>query len=167
MNPTIETYGDWQKVKTVVDRLPKFFRRVTDDLAQTLAEKYYTMLRDHFAKQDLPLKPLSKWYLEWKKKMGLDTRILLATHEMFENIKIYNEGTGRRFVGIKGGKIHKMAKIDIALLALVHEYGRLDGGLPARPTFRPTAAELREMLDQLIRAEIKTVWHEVMGWSLN
>ncbi len=167
MQPTIETYGDWQKVKTAITRLPEFFRSLTDELAQKIAESYYKKLQDHFIEQDLPLKPLSEWYRRWKERMGLDSRILLATHEMFETVKVYHEGFGKRFVGIKEGKIHQMAKIDVALLALVHEYGRLDRSIPARPTFRPTADELRAELDTVINTNLRELWNEVMGWSLN
>src|SRR4030042_5229310 len=154
MQPSIETYGDWAKVKAIIDKLPDFFHRLTDDLAQEISEEYYKRLKDHFLKQDLPLKPLSEWYKKWKERMGLDTRILLATHEMFNSAKVYHEGFGKRFIGIKGGKIHKMAKIVVALLVLVHEYGRLDRSIPARPVFRPTVDELKRELDSIIRAKM-------------
>jgi len=162
MQPLIETYGDWSKAKKIIENLPEFFRRLTDELAQEIAEEYYERLKNHFMLQDLPLKPLSDWYKRWKQRMGLDTRILLATHEMFESVRVYNEGFGKRFTGIKGGKIHKMAKIDVALLALVHEYGRLDRSIPARPVFRPTADELKKELDSIIRTKLKKLWQEVM-----
>lgn len=78
--------------------------------------------------------PLSEEYLERKKKLGLDERILIAT-KAYVNKGIGSfERKGLIFVGPKPGK-HKPSGLTYQKLARIHEYGTWS--IPARPLWRP------------------------------
>lgn len=153
--------GDWTKTKRVLTQMPRFIETLKRRLMSEVSQRYYDSLRYHFQQQDLNLEPLSAWYSEWKQKRGLDSRILIATGQMFDAIKIHDDGHDT-FVGIKRGKRHRSG-IDIALLALVHEYGSAARGVAARPVYRITLQELRAELDGVVKLIIGDVAKEVFG----
>jgi hypothetical protein len=154
--------GNWTQVRQMMVSLPRFVQVLREKLASQIAQKYYDALTNHIRSQDLPLTPLNEWYKEWKAKKGLDTRILIATGELLDSIKIYDLGAGEKFVGVKGGKQHR-GGIDMALLALVHEYGSVTRGVPARPAYRLTLVELKSELQTVINEIIKEARIEVFG----
>lgn len=153
--------GDWKKAKRTIQLLPTFTKVLNERLLTAVSERFYQALIAHLREQDLALEPLSKWYSLWKTKRGLDGRILIATGQMVGEIRIHENGN-EKFVGIKGGKRHQSG-IDIALLALVHEYGSVARGIPARPVYRLTVAELRRELETIVQAVIDETAVEVFG----
>jgi hypothetical protein len=159
----VKLVGDWREVKHIFSRLSLFATKLRDNVAAGIAEEYYNALKGHFENQDLPLQPLSSWYREWKAKKGLDTRILVATGQMLSEMKIHELGIGQMFVGIRGGKKHQRSGLDVALLALIHEYGALSRGLPARPVYRLTVQELRGKLNKVVGDIVQRTRVEVFG----
>ena len=154
--------GDWKRAETIVNNYPLFVRKLKVRLIEGVADLYYRMLVAHFERQDLPLAPLSRWYAQWKAKRGLDSRVLIATGEMLGEIKKHKTATGY-FVGVKAGKRHRMGGIDIALLALIHEYGSTKRDIQARPVYRTTLSELRGILNSAVEVMVHEVWTEVMA----
>jgi len=152
--------GDWAKTQRIMSSMPKFISVLRKRIVQVLASRYYDALKHHLESQDLPLAPLNDWYRQWKEKHGLDSRILIATGELMDNIKIYDIAIGKAFIGIKGGKQHK-GGIDMALLALIHEYGSVERGMPARPLYRLTFEELKSQLNTVLQAVVIEVKQEV------
>jgi len=155
----VELQGDWKTVVQHFHKLETFARVLTERVAQGIAQQYFDSLVGHIKKQDLPLAPLNEWYRAWKEKRGLDTRILIATGELLSNIQIYKgPNKGERFIGVKGGKQHK-GGIDMALLALIHEYGTEHPRAAYRLTLQELKAQLQFTLDR-ITAEVRV---EVFG----
>ena len=155
--------GDWEIAEKIVNRYSHFVKVLNQRILETVAETYYRRLITHFEKQDLSLAPLASWYAEWKAMHGLDSRILIASGEMLSAIKKGNAKNGEVFVGIKGGRKHKGSGLDVALLALIHEYGSANRGIPARPVFRTTLSELEQILGTLVGEIATEVWNEVMA----
>lgn len=152
--------GDWAKTKRVMSSMPKFVKTLQQRVVTGIATRYHEALLQHLESQDLPLAPLNEWYRQWKESHGLDTRILIATGELMENIKIYDIAVGKAFVGVKSGKQHK-GGIDMALLALIHEYGSVETGMPARPLYRLTLQELKSKLSSVLQSIVTEVKEEV------
>ena len=153
--------GDWAKTKKMLTQMPHFIETLKRRLVSEVSHRYYDSLRYHFQQQDLNLEPLSEWYSQWKSKRGLDSRILIATSQMLDAIQIHDDGHDK-FVGIKSGKRHRSG-IDIALLALVHEYGSAARGIPTRSVYRITLQELRAELDGVVQLIIDDVAKDVFG----
>jgi len=101
---------------------------------ETVAKKIAADLKERIYYQKFKHVPLSEKYLKWKKKKGLDTRILIATGEYVDSImaKKLNDFTWK--VGVPD-KVHKGTKLPLKVLARIHEFGT--STIPARPHWRP------------------------------
>lgn len=159
----VELTGSWAETMRALMLLPNFIKTLQETVAKGIADEYYEALRGHFQSQDLPLAPLSAWYAEWKAQRGLDTRILIATGQMLDTIKEYPVIGGKTFVGIKEGTAHRDSGIDVALIALVHEYGDPEHNLPARPVYRLTVEELKDKLHEVLSDIVRRTRIEVFG----
>lgn len=159
----VELRGDWEATRRALQLLPVFIRTLQGNVAHGIANEYYEALRKHFREQDLPLAPLSRWYVEWKAQHGLDTRILIATGQMYDSIKEWPYGLGKVFVGIRQGEKHRQSGIDVALMALAHEYGDPAQNLPARPVYRLTVEELKDKLQEVLNEIVRKTRIEVFG----
>jgi hypothetical protein len=159
----VKLLGEWKDVKRTFTLLPTFAKKLRENVADAIANRYYEELVGHFKNQDLPLRPLNEWYRQWKEKKGLDTRILIASGEMMGAIQLYNRGPGERFVGIKGGKKHRRSGLDVAFLALIHEYGTGRGSMQARPVYRLTLEGLRQHLGGVLQKVSDETRIEVFG----
>jgi len=159
----VELTGSWAETKRALMLLPRFITALQEAVAKGIADEYYEALRSHFTSQDLPLAPLSAWYREWKAQRGLDARILIATGQMLDTIKEYPVVGGKTFVGIKGGTPHKESGLDVALIALAHEYGDPEHNLPARPVYRLTVEELKDKLHEVLSEIVRRTRIEVFG----
>jgi hypothetical protein len=81
-------------------------------------------------------KPLSPSYLEWKKRKGLDTRILIATGQYLDSFKVYR--SGKYWVaGVEKDRLHYFEGkvVKIGDLAKWLEFGTRK--MPPRPHWRP------------------------------
>ena len=154
--------GEWDEAVRIASRYPLYVTTLRRKVLHGVSETYYRMLVNHFQRQDLNLKPLNEWYSEWKSKRGLDSRILIATGEMLSHVKQYQEDDGA-FIGIRGGRTHRGSGLDVALLALIHEYGSTKRGIPARPVYRTTLRELKDKLKAIMDAAAVEAWTEVMA----
>jgi hypothetical protein len=134
------------EMQRVIEGLPKLTAKVGNQLASQIADKYLEIVKYHLEAQDLPWKPLAPEYKAWKKRKGLDTRIWIATGKLEKLIKKIKVEPGNYLVGISGEKQHSKSGISAGHLAMVHEYGVPQLGIPARPRFRPSYHELRARL---------------------
>lgn len=75
---------------------------------------------------------------------------LVDTHEMVDSI--YREGTT---VSVEDTP-HKDSPLTNKELAIVHEYGAPDVGIPARPVWRNTFRDYREDAEKQVRSFLKT-----------
>mgnify|MGYP001447643462 CR=1 FL=1 len=111
---------------------------------------------------------LSERYLRWKKRRGLDPRILIATGEYVKNIGIEKvKGHFRKEKGKKGiilvkpedgkqadgkdvayvvcvpDRKHQASGLNFRRLARIHEFGSVKAHIPARPHWRPLWKEFK------------------------
>lgn len=86
--------------------------------------------------------PLTKPYLQYKKRVGLDSRILIATGDYVNSIvarrRLIN-GELCWTVGVPD-TIHQGSGLTYTQLARIHEFGSARAHIPARPHWRPVWA---------------------------
>jgi hypothetical protein len=82
---------------------------------------------------------------------------------MLDTIKQFPVVDGKTFVGIKQGTMHRDSDLDVALIALAHEYGDPLQNLPARPVYRLTAEELKDKLQETLQVIVNRTRIEVYG----
>ena len=108
-------------------------RKVCDELVD--------LMRAILLEQRYVWTPLNPKYLHKKIREGYDPRILIRTKEYVESIAVFTEPAANLSaafrVGVPDEKIHNSG-MTFRKLAGVHEYGRRDGKIPARPHWRPT-----------------------------
>lgn len=89
--------------------------------------------------------PLSRAYLLWKIRNGLDERTMIATAHYVDTIQVMRRKTIRGVLYRIGFPPNARARdkdgnilpITLAFLAKLHEYGSMDARIPARPHWRP------------------------------
>lgn len=101
---------------------------------------------DHLVNQDLPHTPLSQVTLNTKANAPYPYEILMETGKYRDSIKNWMIGD-TAYAGVKDNvqypKKHRNNGFDtVAEVAVVHEYGALSIGIPARPLWQPTLSEL-------------------------
>lgn len=116
-------------------------------------EKLADEIKLALLRQTLDLAPLSPKYLAWKKRKGLDHRILIATGHYVSSIKVKRKNNQWE-VGVPDG-FHPTAGMTYEKLARIHEYGSKKMHIPARPHWRPTIAKFQAR-SQGIRDLIQT-----------
>jgi len=155
-----------EKLLHVASGLPGFVEDFQDEIRIELAERYYNLLIQHIEKQDLNWPPLTEDYLEYKRRNDLDLRSWIASGELKSSIEVIGPtDDGEYYVGISGDKIHKSG-IRTSLLAMIHEYGRLDHSIPPRPVFRPTFWEFRGMILVLAGRKVSEISSRYWGNTL-
>lgn len=104
---------------------------------------------------------LSQRWIEYKTRVGADTRPFIMFHHYKKAITIYSHD-GHLAVGFRKTSMHPRAKISMGRLAIQLEYGDLSRGLPARPLWRNTARDffrekrkILKLMDKAIRDENK------------
>jgi len=121
---------------------------------QAIAEEMTEEAKQIILTQRYNWVPLKPEYKEAKKRAGLDTRILLATHFYFDHIAWGIEG-GKVWWGVED-VIHEPSGLELRFLARIHEFGY--GNVPARPLWRPLLAKYirqRKQFAKRYRAEIE------------
>ena len=81
---------------------------------------------------------LSKRWVDFKRRIGADTRPFIMFNHYKNSISIITEA-GHLSVGFKKTTMHPRAKMSMGKLAILLEYGDLAKGIPARPLWRKTA----------------------------
>jgi len=134
MTVNARLFGDWAGASRRLKQLPD---HVITELNMIVKEQAYLLLekiKSAVESQTLRLDPLSDAYLSRKISEGLDERVLIATGEYIDNLRVLEKGKGRDykvFVGAIRGDKHESSGLDMAKLA---KY--LDDGtprIPARP----------------------------------
>ena len=87
-SPGLEIVKNW-----VLSLSEKFFGW-GGDIAKEEAERFAEMVRQAVYSQRYKWVPLSQKYLEWKRRTGRDSRILVATREYVESIRIVRNEVG-------------------------------------------------------------------------
>lgn len=103
------------------------------------ADRFQGELVNAISNQTLKLKPLSRPYKQWKKRMGLDPRILIATGKLLDAYMVEPLRSGKGFVVAVARR--KQKGVWLSTIDRAHEYGT--GHLPARPHWRPVIAKFK------------------------
>ncbi|WP_340691086.1 hypothetical protein [Hydrogenobacter thermophilus] len=138
----------------------KQFRGFEKYVAERMAEKVREIIASQLyaGKQ---WKPLSKNYLRRKKKLGYDTRTLIASGKYFRSIGVYRSGDAY-VVSTKPFQIHmgnpglSEGGMQMRLLAKWLEYGT--SKMPPRPHFRPAF--------NYVKRNIRRYFHEYLSKSI-
>jgi hypothetical protein len=118
-------------------------------LGRDLAEEFADDLRAILERQLLAWAPLSKQYKTYKRRMGLDPRILIATGRYVHAIKPIQQPNGSWVVGVPEEPLRAGGKYTLRDLARWLEYGTRN--MPARPHWRPAKNIWRTKLYQMKR----------------
>lgn len=147
MSSNSSLMGGWDVVGRTFNEMQRTIDKVGDEPMKQCAEAYLEKLKSKMAGQEFPWTPLSASYVAYKKKKGLDSRMLIATGEYLEKLKVgKSKGTSKGaslFVGADPSDIHTPSGLSMEKIAGIMEYGSSNGNIPARPHFRPTWEEMR------------------------
>lgn len=151
------------RVEGLISRFAESYRRnvpqVMAEFGEELSQEFVDSLREKILNQGFSHIPLNPAYLQSKIDRRLDPRILIATQEYLNSFVAERDeeadaGTIQFRCGVREG-IHGPSGMTYKRLARVHEYG--SGRIPARPHWRPHAAEFRTRAHQIalqLRARI-------------
>ena len=93
---------------------------------------------------------LSEAWIDFKRLRGWDLRPFMAEGTYVNSISIFSSD-GHLAVGFRKNAIHPRAKMSIANLARILEYGVLDRNIPSRPLWRFTSKEYFASYKHIIR----------------
>jgi len=149
----------WEIAKKFVEKLGTKIFSVSEKKVKKAAEDYKKLVLDTLEQQRYASRwqPLNAKYLAWKRRVGRDSRILIATREYMQSIEVVKKPiedspVQKRVFFVVGlpDKIHKDSGIPIRKLARIHEFGATrynkkgqEIRIPARPLWRPTMAEFQ------------------------
>jgi len=130
----------------ILDIFKKSAIPIIEEKSEALAEEIRQELIDRIEEQSFKHKKLNDDYLKYKKKQGLDTSILMATHQYIDAIQV--EKTPYGFTVGVGDTIHEplpekgAEPLEMKTLANILEFGSITNNIPARPHWRPTLSKL-------------------------
>lgn len=117
-------------------------------------ERLAAMIQLNIFQQSLPMPDLSEPYLAFKERKGYDLRKLIAEGHYIEAIQArWIRGRTAVEVGLPD-ETHEASGLKYKKLAAVHEYGQKSwqdgqGGIPARPHWRPTFRQWARKIDDV------------------
>lgn len=149
----IEPEGGWDGLIEIFEAVPAIAQNMAEDMMDDLADEMVRTLYFKITAQTLRLAPLSSGYLAWKRRKGLDTRILIATQDYLNAIKgtkperPYGRGMtyqpGEALPHIRTWTVappkgdHGPSGLSYEALARRLEFGVVADKLPPRPHWRP------------------------------
>lgn len=148
----IEPEIGWDGLERVILMIGALARTYAEEAMDELSEEFYEHLGKNIEAQTLRMAPLSPAYLAWKRRMGLDTRILVATTDYLRALSTHvpvkiadsyqpkdkwPQGAKTWTVGPPEGT-HRPSGLSYEDLARRLEYGVVEAKLPPRPHWRPT-----------------------------
>ena len=129
---------NYQPAKRIKQKLREEGKRLGRGFDKYIAEKIMETAKIAILEQRWSSKwqPLSPEYLEWKKKKGLDTRILIATGQYLDSFKVYRSGNSW-VAGVDKERLHYFEGKTVRMgdLAKWLEFGTRK--MPPRPHWRP------------------------------
>lgn len=139
----IEKTGDWDGFAKLLAEAGSKFRKnigkATDDNGRLVEGGIVDRIN---ANQVTPA--TSDEFRKWKADHGYSTTTLLMSTDMMNAVKYERKSFSQGFVGVNRNAESKPKDgspgVKLASLAAVHEYGRLDGSIPARPFIAPVVA---------------------------
>lgn len=177
----IQPEAGWDELLDVIKMIPALARTIAEEELDDMAEEFPEYLATHMELQTWRMAPLSPSYLAMKQRTGLDTRILLATHDYINAIKAMKpERQGETYqpgdntskpktwnIGPPEGT-HEPSGLPYAALAARLEFGVSSQNLPPRPhwqrafkqlispaLFKPRMVRIGNKVDRQFRTYLK------------
>ena len=157
-----------------VRRAFKSAKAIVAEEVEAFAEEQRDDFKHRIEQQDFPsfdAAPLSVAYANRKLRLGLDSRVMIATEYYKDAIKVFSrkdrDGSVTYYVGFHSrekARDHKGERVPITLveLAWVHEKGSIKMQVPARPHWSPhfalmhaRAKERRKMIRKRVYDHVK------------
>ena len=142
--PGMHKFGDWELVKRLSQRLPSVLDQSTKQTLMQITLKAEGMAVKFMAEQSLSWQPLSRQYLDTKRREGLSTKILIATSTYFQSINSQVKNN----VGFAG--VLKQVRNDdgevVADIAKIHEFGSIGRNIPPRRLWLVVFKHMRQFL---------------------
>jgi hypothetical protein len=142
--------------------LRKQYRMEFDGLPEDQARIAAEALKRGIYGQRYGHHPLARSYRTWKRKHGLDSRILIATGEYVRSITAYRQNATTWIAGPLPGTT-TTGGFAMTTLALWLEYGTRH--MPARPHYRIEVAAARERMRQQGAIRIQRLAKNVVSGS--
>jgi len=161
------------KIQPLADALGKSVDERFEDLLHAYAKDCLKGFREAIRQQQFTSfveVPLSPSYAHFKEAVGLDERTMIATGTYVRNLRVWrgvNAEKGIEFhVGFREGAMavdRDGEETDFPLwkLALVQEFGSLNGNVPPRPHWMPYFRRLRRAMPQVAKSMIDTIMEDV------
>lgn len=149
-----ELFGDWARAHRLVDQLASRIRKGLEaGLKQACARTERAVVK-HIQSQDLAWQELSPAYLAYKERAGLSEQIYIATSSYMQAItSLVDAAILRGTVGVMRSAQRKDGTVFGDIPATL-EFGTKDGKTPPRPLWRPTLAEMRLLMQQILRDKV-------------
>ncbi|MBA7707941.1 hypothetical protein ES703_116825 [subsurface metagenome] len=133
-------FGDWDKITQLGSRMQTAVLQAGERLLESIGEDLEGTVRGHMQSQDLGWPPLKPKTLAAKLKHGLSEKILIRTSHYFQAITHEVTPPFRVDVGVKRG--------EDADIAAIHEFGAPRAGIPPRPLWKTSVAEVEARLPE-------------------
>jgi len=83
-------------------------------------------------------------------------QILYETGDYLEHIESWTDEDGLKgYAGVRAGIMHRRGRIEIAKLALIHEFGAPERNIPARPNFRIVERDSVKDIEKIFQIHIE------------
>ena len=155
----IEKTGNWDAFAKMLNEAGAKFKanvkQATNTNGRLLERTIVDMLQN-----DQVTPKTSEAFRNWKEEHGYSNQTLKMSGDMLNAVKYDAKSWNEGFVGVNRnaeGKAKGKQTVNLASLAAVHEYGRIDGSIPARPFLAPSRAKVeREMVENYQKAVDET-----------
>lgn len=152
-----------KRARDFVEKLRERLGKASDDEVKKAAYDFVNHLKNTVYQQRYKWTPLSEEYLQWKRKKGRDTRILLATHEYIQSIRVIRNEVGSwhdetKVIYYEIGLpdiVHRDSGMPLRKLAAIHEFGVPKRNIPARPLWQPAMKEFSKSTSKKVLKRIK------------
>lgn len=160
---SLQKFGDWDLVLNLANNMSQDVKLANRQVLAQLASRAEGLAVKFIRDQNLPWPKLSDQYLEYKRRQGLSTKILVATSTLFQSItsQVYANysfaGVFRKNKAANGEFVSDIAKI--------MEYGSIKRGIPPRKLWKPVFTIMKAYLikEQLFARQTIKNWKKRTG----
>lgn len=142
----VKPFGQWKETLKMIGKLDPAIKLASVKAQLKVCNVIKTKVKSHIRLNDLGWTKLSTKYAARKERVGLDSRILIASGAYYWGIQVWHIPTRNLvMVGVKKGlkstAFGKRSKLDVAQIAAIHEFSN-GKRLPRRPLWNPTIEEM-------------------------
>ena len=151
-------FGNWGRLKnilTTIATLPQ--NMLLEKRLREIGEQIDEKIKQNVEGQDIYLAPLAAEYLARKIRQGLDSRILIATHDWLDNIQVLDVVKDGNSLVVTVGSQYSAHESGLSYAALTQyiEYGT--ERQPERPIFHLTWHEMKDDVRESVMRGVEEV----------